>query len=62
MCNACVHVIRRKGGQGLFLCPICSQKCERIEVLQPKKKKTFLGFLQDTVKLRFRNPVNRDKV
>ncbi len=53
MCNACIHVMRRKGGQPLFLCPLCSQKCERITVAQPKKKKGFLGFLQDTVKLKF---------
>ena len=28
---------------------------------QPKKKKALLGFLQDTVKLRFRHPVRREK-
>jgi pSer/pThr/pTyr-binding forkhead associated (FHA) protein len=60
MCNACVHVMRRKGGQPLFLCPLCSQKCERISVAQPKKKKGFLGFLQDTVKLKFRHPSGGD--
>jgi len=25
------------------------------------KKKTFIGFLRDTVKIRFRNPIKRDK-
>src|SRR5580658_4669964 len=31
MCGACVHVLRRKGGAPLFLCPLCSQKCEPIK-------------------------------
>ena len=56
MCNACVRVMRRKGGLPLFLCPRCSHKCEPIEVVLPKKRKGILGFLQDTVKLKFTNP------
>jgi pSer/pThr/pTyr-binding forkhead associated (FHA) protein len=56
MCNACVRIMRRAGGQPLFLCTLCHHKCEPIIVVQPKKKKTFLGFLQDTVKLRFKHP------
>jgi len=55
MCNACVHVMKRQGGQPLYLCRVCSHKCERLEVLQEKKKRGFLGFLQDTVKLKFRH-------
>lgn len=55
MCNACVHVMKRQGGQPLYLCRLCSHKCERIEVVQEQKKKGFLGFLQDTVKLKFRH-------
>jgi FHA domain len=55
MCNTCVRVMRRKGGLPLFLCVLCSHKCEPIMVVQPKKKKGFLGFLQDTVKLRFKH-------
>lgn len=54
MCNACVHVMRRKGGVPLLLCPVCSNKCERIQGVEPKKKKGFLGFLQDTVRLKFK--------
>jgi len=57
MCNGCVHVMRRKGGTPLFLCVICSHKCELIQVVPPKKKRSFLGFLQDTVKLRFKHTV-----
>jgi hypothetical protein len=55
MCNACVHVMRRQGGQPLYLCRVCSHKCERIEVVQPQKKKSFFSFLQDTVKLKFKH-------
>ncbi len=60
MCSECVHVLRRKGGQPLFLCPVCSHKCEPIATGAPKKKKGFMEFLQDTVKLKFKQTVNRD--
>lgn len=63
MCNGCVHVIQLQGGLPLFLCPKCSHKCEPVEAVKTeKKKKTFIGFLQDTVKLRFRNPIKREKL
>jgi hypothetical protein len=53
--------MRIKGGQPLFLCTICSHKCEPIKVVEPKKKKKgFLGFLADTVKLKFRHPSGSD--
>jgi len=55
MCSACVHVLKRQGGQPLFLCPTCSHKCERIQAATAKKKKSFLGYLQDTVKLQFKH-------
>jgi pSer/pThr/pTyr-binding forkhead associated (FHA) protein len=61
MCNACVRVMRRKGGAPLFLCVLCSHKCEPILVAQPKKKKGFLGFLQDTVKLKFKHSGREEK-
>ena len=64
MCNACVHVMRRRGGAPHFLCVICSHESEPIQVAPPKKKKGFFGFLQDTVKLRFKHTVsntNADK-
>lgn len=54
MCNACVHVIKRQGGQPLYLCRVCSHVCERIEIVQGKKRKGFLRFLQDAVK--FKSP------
>jgi hypothetical protein len=62
MCNKCVHVLQRKGGLPLFLCTLCSHKCERIEAVKPEKKKTLIGFLRDTVKVRFRNPIKREKL
>ena len=59
MCDGCVRVMRVRGGQPLFLCPKCSHKCERIQIVQPKKKKGLAGFL-DTVKLKF--GFSREKV
>lgn len=60
MCSECVHVLRRKGGLPLFLCPLCSHKCESIQTSAAKKKRGFMDFLQDTVKLRFKQTVNRN--
>ena len=57
MCNACIHVMRIKGGKPHFMCVICSHECEPFQMVQPKKKKGFLGFLQDTVKLKFEHTV-----
>jgi hypothetical protein len=56
MCNACIHVLRRRGGPPHFLCIICSQECDPIRAAQTKKKKGFFGLLQDTVKLKFKHP------
>lgn len=60
MCSECVHILRRKGGQPLFLCPLCSHPCEPIQTATPKKKRSFVEFLQDTVKLRFKHTINRN--
>lgn len=59
MCSDCVHVLRRKGGNPLFLCPLCSHKCEPIQTVAPKKKKSFVDFLQETVKLRFKHTIKK---
>ena len=60
MCEHCVKVMRLKGGRPLFLCPVCSQKCEPIAgVAAPKKKKGFFASLADTVKLKFGSPARR---
>jgi len=53
MCNSCVRVMRIKGGQPLYLCPVCSHKCEPIQFLPTKQKKRVLRKLLDTVKLKF---------
>ena len=60
MCNACVKVMRRQGGQPLYLCRLCSHKCERIGPAEVKKKKGFFGMLQDTVRLHFKHPGKPD--
>ncbi len=52
MCDACVHKLRRKGGKALKLCPVCSHACEPLSASE-KKKRSFLGFLQKTVKMPF---------
>lgn len=63
MCSNCVHVLKRQGGQPLFLCPICSGKCERIAADKPKKK-SFMDILRRTAKLPFgrfsKQPVERE--
>jgi hypothetical protein len=48
--------MKRQGGAPLFLCNLCSHKCERITTAKPVKKRGFLGFLQETVKLKFGPP------
>jgi hypothetical protein len=53
--------MKRQGGQPLYLCRVCSHKCERIEVLQEQKKKGFFGRLADTVKLKFTHPHHDEK-
>ncbi len=52
MCGSCVHALRRKGGRPLLLCPLCSQPCELIGIVEPPKKKPMLQALHRTVKLR----------
>ena len=61
MCNGCVRVMRLKGRPPHFLCRICSQHCDRIQVSGPKKKKGFFAMLQDTVKLKFTHPKDKQE-
>ena len=61
MCNSCIHIIKRQGGAPLFLCALCSHKCERIDAAMPIKKRGLLGFLQQTVKLKFGHNRDREK-
>jgi hypothetical protein len=60
MCDGCVHMMRVAGGQPVFLCPLCSHKCERIQILEPKKKAGLAGFW-DTVKIKFGYPRAKPK-
>src|SRR5665213_280653 len=60
MCNACIHIMRRKGGSPLFLCRLCSHKCEPLQILTPKKK-SFRNLL-DTVKLKFNHALGRENL
>jgi hypothetical protein len=60
MCDACVHRLRRKGGKLHKLCPLCSHPCEPIVPPKPKKR-TFLAFLKDTVRLPFMRLTGRGK-
>jgi len=53
MCSGCVRMMRRQGGLPLFLCVLCHNKCERILTEKAKVKKSFLGFLQETVRFKF---------
>ncbi len=53
MCSGCVRMMRRQGGLPLFLCTLCHNKCERIELNPVKAKRGFLGFIQNTVRLKF---------
>jgi hypothetical protein len=59
MCDECIHILKLKGGTPLFLCPACGHKCEMIQNAPPKKK-GFIKFLKDTVKLRFKHPVSSE--
>jgi len=52
MCDACLHQLRRRGGQILPLCPLCSYKCEPIGGWK-RKKKSLLALLLETVKIPF---------
>jgi pSer/pThr/pTyr-binding forkhead associated (FHA) protein len=53
MCSSCVRIIRIKGGKPHFLCATCHNHCERLGGETVKKKLGFLGFLQQTVRLKF---------
>ena len=52
MCNACVKLIRLQGRPPHFLCRLCSNPAERLEVAVVKKKKGFFAMFQDTVRLK----------
>lgn len=50
-CTACVHILRLQGGgKPLFLCPLCSHKCERLKKNE-RTKEDFLGRLGRTIRM-----------
>jgi hypothetical protein len=59
MCDACVHRLRRRGGNLLKLCPICSHDCVALGG-EKKKKSTMRGFFNKTVKLLLHSKHNQD--
>ena len=51
MCTACLHILRLQGGgKPLYLCPLCSHKCERIHKIE-QPKEDFLGRLGRTIRM-----------
>jgi pSer/pThr/pTyr-binding forkhead associated (FHA) protein len=52
LCEHCLHVLRRRGGKLLRLCPLCSYPVEPIGG-QKKKKKSFIARLKETTRLLF---------
>jgi hypothetical protein len=64
LCITCVHILRLQGGgQPLFLCPLCSHKCESLHKTE-KPKEGFLGRLQRTARMPlvyWQERVNRKK-
>lgn len=60
MCSACVHRLRRRGGETFLFCPLCSNAVELIGGPKPKKK-SFLGLLKQTVKMPFFKGKSREE-
>lgn len=52
MCPECVHRLKRRGGKTYLFCPLCSKPVLLIGGVAPKKK-SFLAYLKQTVKVPF---------
>ena len=51
MCTACVHILRLQGGgKPLYLCPLCSHKCERLQKAEKQREK-FLERMERTIRM-----------
>ena len=50
LCDACVHRLRRRGGQVLMLCPLCSHPCVPLGAEKQERRFRFRLF-RKTVKL-----------
>lgn len=52
MCEACLHRMKRRGGQSFDLCPHCSGHCKSLVAApEPPKKKSLLDHLKKTLKV-----------
>lgn len=60
LCRECVHLLRRRRGKVLLLCPLCSHPCEPLNAGSKKAKRPLLKFLLNTVRLPFSNPSNKE--
>jgi hypothetical protein len=49
-CGACVHILKRRGGKILRLCPACSGHCEALTPTTPETKKTLGRIIQKLLK------------
>jgi hypothetical protein len=52
LCDACLHRLRRRGGQTKNFCPLCSHPCVPIGG-EKRKKKSLFALWRRTVKLPF---------
>jgi hypothetical protein len=53
LCGACVRMVGLQGGKPRIFCPTCSGLCERLPTAVAEKKKSLLGRLTQTIKIRF---------
>jgi hypothetical protein len=49
MCDACVHHLKRRGGNVFHLCPRCSKPCVSLFPEPPRKRSLFAKFKQTVV-------------
>jgi len=52
LCDECVHLLRRRGGKLMRLCPLCSHECVLIGG-EKRKKQSFFDRWRRTVRLPF---------
>lgn len=50
-CTSCIHLIRRRGGQILHLCPDCSGTCEVLPEFARQRRASWFGVLRGKLKL-----------
>jgi hypothetical protein len=58
LCEQCIHLLRRRGGKLLRLCPLCSYPVEAIGG-EKKKKKSLFHRLRETTKLLFSRDIGK---